>query len=299
MTPTPELTAPLPLSTRQKLKDFWDRNWVTITIVSMLCLLVVAYLADRIFISVQPGQAMVMFERFERDAIPNEVYFEGFYIIAPWNEAYKYDIRYHQQTVPVIALTRNGLSVTVDCSITYRPVAFLLPHLHRRYGQGYIEKLVLPQLRAAIQDIVGQFDPEQIYGLARSAQHEQIFERAHRIIGGVYVEIDDVSILDVKLPERVQSAIQAKLEEQQVVQLYDYRVQAAKKEAERKLEEAKGIQAFQNTISKGITDGVLEWKGIEATLELAKSPNAKIVVVGAGAGKAGLPLILGDVQPGK
>jgi hypothetical protein len=33
-------------------------------------------------------------------------------------------------------------------------------------------------------------------------------------------------------------------------------------------------------------------RGIEATLELAKSPNSKVVIVGSG--KDGLPMILGN-----
>ena len=63
------------------------------------------------------------------------------------------------------------------------------------------------------------------------------------------------------------------------------------KEAERKRIEARGIADFQTIVSKGISAQLLKWKGIEATTELAKSNNTKIVVIGAG--KDGLPLILG------
>ena len=63
-----------------------------------------------------------------------------------------------------------------------------------------------------------------------------------------------------------------------------------KQEAERKRIEAQGIYDFQNIVAKGISEQLLRWKGIEATEKLASSPNAKIVVIGAG--KDGLPLIL-------
>ncbi|PCI74350.1 membrane protease subunit, stomatin/prohibitin, partial [Candidatus Dependentiae bacterium] len=49
---------------------------------------------------------------------------------------------------------------------------------------------------------------------------------------------------------------------------------------------------FQRIITRSINNQLLRWKGIEATLELAQSPNAKVVVVGGG--KDGLPLILGN-----
>lgn len=68
-------------------------------------------------------------------------------------------------------------------------------------------------------------------------------------------------------------------------------LQKESQEAERKRIEARGIQDFQTIVSQGINDKLLEWKGIEATEILAKSPNTKIVVIGNP--KNGLPLILG------
>ncbi len=70
---------------------------------------------------------------------------------------------------------------------------------------------------------------------------------------------------------------------------YEYRLQKEKKEAERKRIEAKGIKDFQDIVSMGISDKLLRWKGIEATLKLSESPNTKVIVVG---GKDGLPIIM-------
>jgi regulator of protease activity HflC (stomatin/prohibitin superfamily) len=63
-----------------------------------------------------------------------------------------------------------------------------------------------------------------------------------------------------------------------------------KQESDRKRIETQGIADFQMIVAKGISDQLLPWKGIEATEKLANSPNAKIVIIGAG--KDGLPLIL-------
>ncbi|KAK3253951.1 hypothetical protein CYMTET_36812, partial [Cymbomonas tetramitiformis] len=64
-----------------------------------------------------------------------------------------------------------------------------------------------------------------------------------------------------------------------------------KSEAERKGIEAQGIADFQAIVSEGISTQLLEWKGIEATENLANSKNAKVVIVGNA--KNGLPLVLG------
>jgi regulator of protease activity HflC (stomatin/prohibitin superfamily) len=72
----------------------------------------------------------------------------------------------------------------------------------------------------------------------------------------------------------------------------DFVIQKETKEAERKRVEAAGIRDFQAIVTTGITQTLLEWKGIEATEKLAASPNTKVVIVGSQ--KNGLPIILGD-----
>jgi regulator of protease activity HflC (stomatin/prohibitin superfamily) len=68
-------------------------------------------------------------------------------------------------------------------------------------------------------------------------------------------------------------------------------LQKEKQEAERKQIEARGIAEFQRIVASGISQQLLEWKGIEATEKLASSSNSKVIVIGSG--KTGLPLILG------
>jgi hypothetical protein len=74
------------------------------------------------------------------------------------------------------------------------------------------------------------------------------------------------------------------------VEEFDFKIQAEQKEVERKRIEALGIRNFQDIVSSGLSDSYLAWKGISATLELAKSPNAKVVMFGSG--RNGLPVIL-------
>ena len=111
-------------------------------------------------------------------------------------------------------------------------------------------------------------------------------------LGIRYVHTDAVLIRSVSLPEKIATAIQRKLEQEQQRDEYEFRIQKETKEAERKRIEAQGIKDFQDIVSQGLTENILRWKGIEATQDLAKSSNTKIVVVGAG--KDGLPLILGN-----
>ena len=71
-------------------------------------------------------------------------------------------------------------------------------------------------------------------------------------------------------------------------------IDKARKEAERKEIEANGIAEFQKIVNQTITPQLLRWKGVEATHEIAKSQNAKVIVIGNGDGD--LPIILGGQQ---
>ena len=106
--------------------------------------------------------------------------------------------------------------------------------------------------------------------------------------------IYDTLVLGLELPATVNAAINRKIEQYYLVQEYGFRVEREKKESERKQIEANGIRDFQQTVTQGISDSYVRWRGIEATLQLAQSPNTKIVIIGSG--KDGLPVILGNVD---
>ena len=85
-------------------------------------------------------------------------------------------------------------------------------------------------------------------------------------------------------------AIESKLQQQQEALAYQFRLDKEKSEAERKRIAAEGESRANNIINNSLTANLLKMRGIEATLELSKSPNSKVIIVG---GKDGMPLILG------
>ena len=101
--------------------------------------------------------------------------------------------------------------------------------------------------------------------------------------------MENVLLRDIKLPATLKAAIEAKQQAEQDAQRMNFVLQKERQEAERKRIEAQGISDFQRIVTLGISQQLLEWKGIEATMEIAKSQNAKVVVIGNP--KNGLPVI--------
>ena len=219
------------------------------------------------------------------------VYGEGLKVFPPWSKIIRYDLRVQEQLESLQALSSNGLSIEMEVSIRSRPDKATLPQLHTEYGTDYFRKLVQPELRSAVREIVGQYTPEQLYSSKRSELQETLFERVRDAVSDQFVVVDAVLIRDVTLPTEIKTAIENKLKEEQEAERYEFTIRKESLEAQRKKIEAEGQAEYQRIITGSLTPEFLRFKGIEATQELANSPNSKTVIVGSG--RDGLPLILG------
>jgi regulator of protease activity HflC (stomatin/prohibitin superfamily) len=139
--------------------------------------------------------------------------------------------------------------------------------------------------------VIGNYLPEELYSTKREAIEDEIYALTRVNIEAKYLRLDAILIRDVTLPTTLRTAIEQKLKQEQESLEYEFKIDKARKEAERKEIEANGIAKFQQIVNKTITPQLLKWKGVEATQEISKSTNAKVIVIGNGDGD--LPIILG------
>ena len=272
-------------------RAFCRRHVPYLILFAFLMAFFVVFFFDRIVISIHPGEMGVLWRWLGGGTQIDTVYREGVHVILPFNRMYVYNVRKQQFTDTIDVLTVDGLSVKVRYSVRYFLDKDTLPLLHQRVGPEYVSVVVKPEVRSVIRTIFGQDRPEEIYTTQRALQ-ERINVLSKIQLEARFVALDDVPIEDITLPRNVSQAIEEKLIQQQNDAAYVYRQSIAVKEAERKRVESGGIKIYNDTVRSSLTPDVLAWHGILATQELAKSPNAKVVVVGSG--KSGLPLILGS-----
>ncbi|MCP3659406.1 MAG: prohibitin family protein [Bacteroidetes bacterium] len=244
------------------------------------------------FITIKSGCAGVLYQKFKGGTLTKRQFEEGFHIIAPWNKMYIYDVRTREGSKTMDVLSNSGLSIKLNISFRYAPKKDELGILHKKLGKNYVEKIVVPEISSSARKVIGKYTPEQLYSSKRDLIQEEIFSEAKNNILKNHINLDTVLIRSITLPETIKIAIEKKLKQEQESKEYEFKLIKESKEAERKRIEAKGIKDFQDIVSKGISDKLLKWKGIEATLELAQSNNTKVVIVGQG--KEGLPIILGN-----
>ncbi len=239
------------------------------------------------------GEAGVLFKTLGGGVVTDsEPLGEGFKIIAPWNKVFKYNTKQQelfQKEMKV--LSSNGLEIKLDISVLYQPQLKNLGKLHQTKGTGYVDNVIIPEIRAVARSVVGRYTPEQLYSTKRDAIQNEIFEEMKKKVEKQYVQLNAVLVRNVTLPVKIKNYIEKKLGQEQETLEYEFRLEKAKKEAERQRIDAEGKAAANKILSASLTDKILKEKGIEATLELSKSPNSKVVIIG---GADGMPIILGD-----
>lgn len=267
-------------------------NIVKYGIFAFLAILLFSILSNTTFLTIQPGKKGVEFKRFGGGLDKDNIYDQGFHVIMPWNKVFIYDVRTNEGFETMDVLSKNGLNIAVELSYRYSPMPDKIGYLHDEIGPEYVKRILMPEIRSATREVIGQYLPEELYSTKREAIQDEIFKQTANAIGPKHLIIDAVLIRSVKLPEKLEEAIEQKLKEEQLSLQYEYKLDRERQEAERRIIEAQAKADANRILNASLTDKILQDKGIEATLELSKSPNTKTVIVGGGDG--GLPLILNN-----
>jgi regulator of protease activity HflC (stomatin/prohibitin superfamily) len=265
------------------------RFWPLIILVIALILLLAFW--GRMFVNVGGGEAGVLFRTFGGGIDTKTTFGEGFHLVAPWNRMHKYELRMQEREEKMNVLSSDGLEIEVEVSVQFKPVYGELGKLHQKVGTEYADRFVIPMVRSATREVVGRYSPEEIYSTKRGAIQTEIEQDARGRLAEKHVDLERILIRSIMLPEKIKKAIEDKKEQEQLALAYEFRLQSAEKEAERMRIQAEGQARANNIINSSLSPNILRDKGIDATKELAKSPNTKVVVIGSGAD--GMPLILG------
>ena len=262
-----------------------------VIVFGLLGVILLFIFGSSMFVTINPGQKGVLFETLGDGLEKDIVYGQGLHIIAPWNDMIVYDVKETETFEKMEVLSSNGLSIKIDLSILHHPVHDRIGYLHDNLGENYLEKIIKPAVRSVTREVIGNYLPEELYNSKRKEIEDEIFAKTQDIVSEKDITLPAIYIRDVTLPQTLVSAIEQKLKQEQESLEYEFKIDKAKKEAERKEIEANGIAEFQRIVNQTITPQLLKWKGVEATQEIAKSTNSKVIVIGNGDGD--LPIILG------
>ncbi len=173
--------------------------------------------------------------------------------------------------------SKEGLSITSQISILYRISPEKLPMLIKNIGLDY-EGIITSVFRSASADVCAQYFAKDMHSGMRSDIEIAIKNKMVTVLETQGIIIEAVLMKSIQLPAGLASSIEQKLQAEQNAMRMEFLLQQEKLEAERVIIEAKGRRDSQKILSEGLTDEIIKIRTIEAFLELAKSPNAKVIV---------------------
>jgi prohibitin 2 len=314
----PEIGDDLPPLPRRRRTWFWrafGRHLPGIAVLLMTGLLAVVVLWPYVVITVPSGRVGVLWKRFNgldlycwcwvgRGTVldPRELREEGLHVIWPWDKLYLYDLRLQSSTQTYNAISKDGVSVGAEISVRYQLLHNSVAVMHKFIGPGYMTSVINPEIGSQARQVISQYTAQEVY-TSRETIQKQIREGAQKSLAANLnklvqpeameqpdpkhyndflqnaIQILDTLVLSIELPPDIVAAINRQTEQYYMIQEYKFRVEREAEESKRKQIEADGIAAFQKTVSQGISESYLRWRGIEATLQLAQSPNSKIVII--------------------
>lgn len=223
--------------------------------------------------------------------VSDKTLYPGVNLVNPMANVVKFDARTQELKETMTVPSKEGLSIDLELSLLFSLSFENANKIYKTVGEDYVERIVVPQFRSVVRGVTSQYDAKALYTAEREQLSKQIETDLLKLVGPRGINIESSPMRQITLPQGLKASIEEKLKAEQESQRMQFVLQRETQEAERKRIEAKGIADFQEIVSKGISEQLLKWKGIEATEKLAGSGNTKIVVIGSG--KDGLPLILG------
>jgi regulator of protease activity HflC (stomatin/prohibitin superfamily) len=287
---------------KRSFRAYYERNKAKLLLAVLLSLFIIVAFWPWICITVPAGHVAVDWYRFSGGTDVVNVRQEGARFIYPWDKLAVYNTRVQEASRDIDVLSNDGMTIGVNIALRFRVNPATVGLLHKKIGPDYAKTLLLPAVGSYARYVFARNSADEIYTVRRLEIQEEIKRTVTRALlaffattdepANAWVFIDDVLIRGMRFPPSVQSAINRKMEEYQLTREYAYRLERERLESQRKLIEADGIARFQAKVASDLSDAYLRWREIEATMALAQSPNAKIVVIGSS--KDGLPIMLGD-----
>jgi regulator of protease activity HflC (stomatin/prohibitin superfamily) len=255
------------------------------------------------FVQIEPGEVGVktLFGKIQEGTLT-----EGLNFVNPLVAVEKFDVRTQNYTMSSVrdegvrvgddairVLTADGLEVIIDLSVLYHIMPDKAPDILRSIGGREVvtDKIIRPLARTKIRDNAVFYDAVSLYSTKRDEFQAKITQNIEKDFSARGIELENILIRNITLPESVKLTIESKINAEQEAQKMKFVLEKERQEAERKRVEAQGIADYQRILTSTLTDKLLQYEQIKAQKELANSPNSKVVVMGAG---KSAPILIGQ-----
>lgn len=241
--------------------------------------------------TVDAGEAVILIQFGEPY---DQVSDPGIHFKRPWADTIEWITRLKALDENLEARSKDDMKITVDLTTWWAVQCNKLDILYSKISKDYetLESgFVIPAIRSAIRDEIAKSTYNEL-NTNREKYADSISKYVAAKLSDKYVIVDKVNIRNIIPPKTVNDSIESKLKMEQDVQREAHKVELAKKQAEVRRIEAKGIADSQKIIQQKLTPLYVQWYAIEMQKELAGSPNTTFYFVPM-SNNSGIPMVYG------
>ncbi|MCL4481451.1 MAG: prohibitin family protein [Bacteroidetes bacterium] len=257
---------------------------------------------------IRPGEVglKVKYGKIKPDIMTPGIYARG--ILGTRIE--RFDTRVIEYSKKLGFHSKEGIEVTSELTLLYHLVPDSVQSIYKKFNGYYQNTLIINNLIAALRQ--EGLNHNAIELITQRAEIENsIKEKLITTIGKYGFSVDLVLIKEIDLPDEITKIIQSKLTAEQVSKkteidlgiqrknlnyqiekekmeaelevakqriALDFVIEKQKKESERLLIESEAIKKSQDMLNSSLTDKLIQFKALDITKDLVKSPNAKIII---------------------
>ncbi len=212
------------------------------------------------------------------------------YGVSLWrNEVENVDFRPQTYAENFSILTKDELNISFRFQTIINVKSGTVKSVVEEYaGSRFYRRYIKEPLRAMVRRNVQALESRQVKEKRKEIAEGVMNELVEYLSDTPFVAISGV-VGNIDYPKVVTEAVEKKLAAKQLLDEKETQREIAIKDAEIRIEEAKGIAEAQRIINATLTKNYLQHEAINAQLKMASSPNHTTVYIPSGAN--GIPLV--------
>ncbi|MBH8551389.1 prohibitin family protein [Nostocaceae cyanobacterium CENA357] len=190
---------------------------------------------------------------------------EGIHIVIPIvNTVKKINVRVQKQEISTEASSKDLQEVFIDVALNWHIIPEDSNVVFQNIGeeQDVIDKIINPAVEEVLKAVMARYTAEEIVtkrGDVKSGIDNILMTR----LNNYHITVDDISLVNVNFSNKFNEAVEAKQIAEQDAKRADFIALKAAKQAEAKVNLAKGEAEINRLLRESLTNEILERQAIE------------------------------------
>jgi regulator of protease activity HflC (stomatin/prohibitin superfamily) len=214
------------------------------------------------FVIVNAGERGVL---MEFGKVQNIILGEGIHVIIPVvNTVEKLSVRVQNQEISAEASSKDLQDVFTDVALNWHILPEEANAIFQEIGNenNVIQRIINPAIEEVLKAVMAKYTAEEIVtkrGEVKSAVDQALTTR----LRSYHLAVDDISLVHVHFSEQFSEAVEAKQIAEQEAKRAEFLALKASKEAEAKVNLARGEAEANSLLRDGLTPEILQRQAIE------------------------------------